>query len=34
MLQDKDQEKTNRVLNAVVQMTKIDIQRLQQAYER
>jgi len=34
MLQDKDQEKTNRVLNAVLQMTKIDIQRLQQAYER
>lgn len=31
MLQDKDQEKTNRVLNAVLQMTKIDIQRLQQA---
>jgi predicted 3-demethylubiquinone-9 3-methyltransferase (glyoxalase superfamily) len=34
LLQDKDQERTNRVLNAELQMTKIDIQRLQQASER
>lgn len=32
MLQDKDPAKTNRVMNAVVQMKKIDIKRLEQAY--
>jgi len=32
MLQDKDPAKTNRVMNAVLQMKKIDIKRLEQAY--
>ena len=32
MLQDKDPAKTNRVMKAVVQMKKIDIKRLEQAY--
>lgn len=32
MLQDKDPEKTNRVMKAILQMKKIDIKRLQQAY--
>jgi predicted 3-demethylubiquinone-9 3-methyltransferase (glyoxalase superfamily) len=31
MLQDKDPEKTNRVMKAILQMDKIDIERLQQA---
>lgn len=31
MLQDKDPEKTNRVMKAVLQMDKIDIKRLEQA---
>lgn len=34
MLQDKDPEKTNRVMAAILQMTKLDIKRLKQAYER
>lgn len=34
MLQDKDAEKSNRVMKAMMQMDKIDIKRLQQAYER
>lgn len=33
MMQDKDPEKTNRVMNAILHMVKIDIKRLQQAYE-
>ena len=32
MMQDKDSEKTNRVMQAIVDMTKIDIKRLEQAY--
>ena len=32
MLQDKDAEKSKRVMEAMLQMGKIDIQRLQQAY--
>ena len=32
MLQDKDAEKTRRVMNAILQMDKIDIQTLKQAY--
>lgn len=31
MLQDKDREKANRVMQAMLQMTKIDIKRLEQA---
>jgi predicted 3-demethylubiquinone-9 3-methyltransferase (glyoxalase superfamily) len=34
MLQDRDAEKTNRVMQAVLQMKKLDIKRLQQAYEQ
>jgi len=34
MMQDKDPEKTNRVMTAILQMGKIDIKRLQQAYEQ
>lgn len=34
MLQDKDPEKTNRVMNALLQMKKIDVKRLEQAYGR
>ncbi len=34
MLQGKDAEKSNRVMKAMMQMDKIDIRRLQQAYER
>jgi len=34
MMQDKDAEKTNRVMEAVLQMKKLDIARLQQAYGR
>ena len=33
MLQDKDPAKANRVMKAMLQMTKIDIARLKQAYE-
>ena len=32
MMQDKDVEKTERVMKAMLQMTKIDIETLQQAY--
>jgi predicted 3-demethylubiquinone-9 3-methyltransferase (glyoxalase superfamily) len=34
MMQDKDSEKSQRVMNALLQMDKIDIQRLKQAYEQ
>jgi predicted 3-demethylubiquinone-9 3-methyltransferase (glyoxalase superfamily) len=34
MMQDKDAEKTERVMNAILQMTKIDIKMLRQAYEQ
>jgi predicted 3-demethylubiquinone-9 3-methyltransferase (glyoxalase superfamily) len=34
MLQDKDAEKSGRVMEALLQMGKIDIKRLKQAYER
>lgn len=34
MLQDKDAEKSKRVMTAMLQMDKIDIQRLKQAYEQ
>jgi predicted 3-demethylubiquinone-9 3-methyltransferase (glyoxalase superfamily) len=34
MLQDKDAEKAGRVMNAMLQMDKIDIKRLEQAYNR
>ena len=34
MLQDKDTEKTERVMNAIIKMNKIDIQTLKQTYER
>ncbi len=34
MLQDKDAQKSESVMKALLQMTKIDIQGLQQAYER
>jgi len=33
LLQDKDAAKANRVMKAMMQMDKIDIARLQQAYE-
>jgi len=33
MLQDKDLEKSKRVMQAMLQMNKLDIQRLKQAYE-
>lgn len=33
MLQDKDPEKANRVMEAMLQMTKIDIGKLKQAYQ-
>jgi predicted 3-demethylubiquinone-9 3-methyltransferase (glyoxalase superfamily) len=33
MLQDKDAEKSKRVMKAMLQMDKIDIERLKQAYE-
>ena len=33
-LQDKDPEKSKRVMQAMLQMDKIDIKRLQDAYER
>jgi predicted 3-demethylubiquinone-9 3-methyltransferase (glyoxalase superfamily) len=34
MLQDKDSEKSARVMQAMMQMNKIDIKTLQQAYDR
>ena len=34
MLQDKDPEKSQRVMKAMLQMHKIDIERLKQAYDR
>lgn len=34
MLQDPDHERANRVMQAMLQMTKIDIAKLQQAYEQ
>jgi predicted 3-demethylubiquinone-9 3-methyltransferase (glyoxalase superfamily) len=34
MLRDKDSEKSRRVMQAMLQMTKIDIQGLKQAYEQ
>ena len=33
MLNDKDRAKANRVLQAMLQMTKLDIARLKQAYD-
>jgi hypothetical protein len=32
-MQDKDAEKAKRVMNAVLQMEKLDINRLKQAYD-
>ncbi|MEX2110310.1 MAG: VOC family protein [Gemmatimonadaceae bacterium] len=34
MLQDKDRAKANRVMQAMLQMDKIDIKRLKQAYDQ
>ena len=34
MLQDKDAKKSNRVMQAMLQMDKLDIKSLKQAYER
>ena len=34
MMQDQDPEKTNRVMGAILQMKKLDIKRLQQAFGR
>jgi predicted 3-demethylubiquinone-9 3-methyltransferase (glyoxalase superfamily) len=34
LLQDKDAEKASRVMQAMLQMDKIDIKRLQQAYDQ
>jgi predicted 3-demethylubiquinone-9 3-methyltransferase (glyoxalase superfamily) len=34
MMQDKDLEKTNRVMQVILQSKKLDIKRLKQAYER
>jgi len=34
MLQDKDPEKSERVMKALLQMTKLDIKKLKQAYEQ
>jgi hypothetical protein len=34
MLQDKDAEKSERVMKALLQMGKIDIKSLKQAYEQ
>lgn len=34
MMQDRDSEKTNRVMGAILQMTKLKIKGLQQAFER
>ena len=34
MMQDKDAEKTDRVMRAILQMSKIEIKKLKEAYER
>jgi len=34
MLQDQDSEKSERVMKAMLRMKKIDIEALQQVYER
>jgi hypothetical protein len=34
MLQDKNAKKSASVMNALLQMSKIDIERLKQAYEQ
>ena len=34
LLQDEDAEKANRVMEAMLQMDKIDIKALKQAYEQ
>ena len=34
MLQDPDRERANRVMQAMLQMTKIDVAKLKQAYEQ
>ena len=34
LMSDPDREKTSRVMQALMQMTKIDIQRLQEAFQR
>lgn len=34
MLLDKDPEKTNRVLQALLQMTKLDLAALQKTYDQ
>ena len=34
MLNDKDAEKSNRVMQAMLQMDKIDIRKLKEAYEQ
>ena len=34
LMQDKDAERSNRVMKAMLQMSKIDIKRLQQAHDR
>jgi hypothetical protein len=33
MLSDKDQAKSSRVMNAMLQMDELDLGRLQQAYD-
>ena len=33
MLNDKDAEKSKRVMNAMLQMDKLDVKRLQHAYD-
>jgi hypothetical protein len=34
MLQDKDAEKANRVMEGILNMVKLDIKLLEQAYEQ
>jgi len=34
MLQGADAEKSNRVINAIMQMDKLDVEGLKQAYEQ
>ena len=34
MMQDKDAERANRVMQAILQMHKLDIKRLKQAYDQ
>ena len=34
LMQDKDPEKTSRVMKAVLEMNKLDIKRLQEAYDQ